>query len=330
MSRKSKKAYFDSLPDKDIGLFHSAWKTARRNFGNQFTFYLPGMIRYGRKKGKYPGLSITGDSCDLQCDHCKGHILASMIGVSSPRELKSATLKLAGSGVHGILLTGGSDLNGRLPWNRYLEVIKETKDQCGIFLSAHVGFPDLESCCQLKKAGVSQALIDVIGDEETAVRVCHLGGIYRVSEALNAITQSGLSLIPHIVAGLYYGKIRAEYQALELVRHYQPEALVIVVITPLKDTPMAHVSPPSPVEIGRLIATARLSMPATPISLGCERPRNIQGRMMEKLAILAGATRMAIWSSETVNMALKLGLEPRFQATCCSLAFKEDFRFTRP
>ena len=62
--------------------------------------------------------------------------------------------------------------------------------------------------------------------------------------------ESGLEWVPHIVAGLHYGTIRGEYEALDLIGRYNPAALVIVVITPLAGTPMANVTPPSPIEVG--------------------------------------------------------------------------------
>ncbi|RLG30090.1 radical SAM protein, partial [Methanosarcinales archaeon] len=219
---------------------------------------------------------------------------------------------------------------GRLPWEQYGETIKKITGVTPLFLSAHTGFIEPPAAKSLKQAGVIQALIDVMGDEETATRVYHLSGLEQVHRSLEGIKKSGLDLIPHIVAGLYYGNIRAEYEALEIIRRYRPKALVIVVLTPLKGTPMFHVSPPSPLEIGRLIARARLTMPEMPISLGCERPRNRDGWVMEKLAIRAGANRMAVWSDSAVQEAKNRGLRPRFQATCCSLSFRPEFDTTGP
>jgi hypothetical protein len=40
---------------------------------------------------------------------------------------------------------------------------------------------------------------------------------------------------------------------------------------------------------------------------------------------LGGVNRMAVWSEETVKFAKSFGLKPRFQPTCCSLAFRSDF-----
>ncbi|MBW1704181.1 MAG: radical SAM protein [Deltaproteobacteria bacterium] len=319
-----------NLSPEDRELFKSAWDTARANHGHKFTFYLPGMIRYGQIRGRYPAISLTGNRCDLKCEHCKGKLLEPMLKAEGPVHLIEISRRLAGNGAHGILLTGGSDLQGRLPWERYSRAIEKIGRETGLFMSAHTGFPDLASCRLLKKAGVKQGLIDIMGDEQTATRVYHLAGLKQVLDALAGIKKSGLQLIPHIVAGLWYGKLSAEYKALEIIRDYRPDALVIVVLTPLKGTPMAGVTPPSPLEIGRLIARARLLMPDVPISLGCERPRDRQGWQMEKLAIRAGTTRMAVWSEEAIREAEDLGLIPRFQPTCCSLSFIKDFSSSGP
>jgi hypothetical protein len=181
----------------------------------------------------------------------------------------------------------------------------------------------------LKKNGVRQALVDVMGDEETASSVYHLGGLQTVRDALESISQSGLQLAPHIVAGLHYGRMKGEEEALQMLSRYDPAVLVVVVLTALKGTPMAGIKPPSPLEVARLIAKARLLMPHLPISLGCERPRNKEGTELEKLALRAGITRMAVWSEEALEEASRLGLSSRFQPTCCSVDFAENYRMIR-
>ncbi len=313
------------IPREDRDLFNEAWRLARSRHGRDFTFYLPGMIRYGRERGRYPAISITGASCGLQCEHCRGRLLEPMIHVGDPAELLRAGRRLYSSGAHGLLLSGGSDSGGRLPWARYYDAIGRLARETGLFLSAHTGFPDAETCKLLREAGVRQALVDVMGDEPTARRVYHLRGLDTVPESLDAIAESGIPMVPHVVAGLYYGSIKGEQDALKIIKPYRPEAVVIVVLTPLPGTPMEGVTPPSPAAVARLIALGRLSMPDTPISLGCERPRNAQGRILESLALRAGATRMAVWSEDSVKQAVSLGLTPRFQYTCCSLGYRSDF-----
>ena len=315
------------LSSDDKALFKEAWEIARAEHGNAFTFYLPGMVRYGNLRGRYPALSITGDKCLLQCEHCRGKLLTPMLKADQPEAFLKAGLEQARKGASGLLLTGGSDGKGQLPWQRFFPVIQELSERTGLYLSAHTGFPDLDSCIRLKRAGVRQGLLDVMGDDRTAADVYHLEGLKPVLRGLKAVKESGLELVPHVVAGLQYGKIAAEKEALEIIRSFNPNALVVVVLTPLKGTPMEVVSYPEPVEVARLIASARVMMPHVPISLGCERPRNRDGWLMEKLAVRAGATRMAVWSDGAIEEACTLGLKPRFQATCCSVSFQGNFSF---
>jgi len=320
-----KKGSDNIIQKKDRDLFDQAWNVTRESHGSNFTFYLPGMIRYGKLRGLYPALSLTGDRCQLLCEHCKGLLLKPMIKATSPETLITKCLKLAHSGHSGVLLSGGSDLEGRLPWGKFYEAIQKIKTETDLFISVHSGFLDFSTAVALKETGVDQALIDVMGDEETAKKIYHLDSLQKVITSLENLFKSGLDVVPHIVAGLMYGKIHGEYNALHIISRFKPSSFVIVVLAPLKDTPMSGISPPSPIEIARLIATARLMMPQTSISLGCERPRNREGHIMEELAIQAGATRMAVWSAKALDMAEKLGLKPLFQPTCCSVPYREDF-----
>jgi|GEM_PF-53163 len=311
--------------EADRELFNQAWRVARDHHGNEVTFYLPGMIRYGNLRGLYPAISLTGDRCELLCEHCKGLLLKPMIPVTTPEALVDKCETLARSGRVGVLLSGGSDREGRLPWEMFYNAISTIKYEIGLFISIHSGFLDRSTAKSLKEAGVDQALIDIMGDEETARDIYHLDGLRTVINTLENLVSAGIAVVPHIVAGLMYGRMQGEYEALRTIARLRTASLVIVVLTPLKGTPMWGVSPPSPAEIGGLIASARLMMPRVPISLGCERPRTEEGQAMEELAIQAGVTRMAVWSRKTVDLAVSLGLRPRFQPTCCSVPYREDF-----
>ncbi len=313
------------IPEADRELFQRAWSLTREKHGDSFTFYLPGMIRYGDTRGLYPALSLTGDRCELMCEHCKGLLLDPMIPAGRPETLVGKCLKLARSGRVGVLLSGGSDAEGKLPWSRFYEAIYRIKSETNLYISVHCGFLDYNTASALKQAGVDQALIDVMGDEKTAREIYHLDGLARVTRSLEDLFRSGLQVVPHVVAGLMYGKIRGEYEAIRIISRFEPSALVIVVLTPLKGTPMATVSPLAPIDVARLIARARVVMPHTPISLGCERPRNNQGEPMEVLSLCAGVTRMAVWSEKTVDLAVNVGLQPLFQPTCCSVPYRRDY-----
>jgi lipoyl synthase len=156
------------LTAEDKRLFDAAWRLSRENHGETLDIYLPGMIRYGNVRGRYPAISITGNQCRLLCDHCRGLLLRPMLKAKDPDDLFKQCKALWRNGAHGVLLTGGSDPQGRLPWDNYLSAVQGIKSETDLFLSAHTGFPDYRTCCDLKEAGVTQGLIDVMGDNETA------------------------------------------------------------------------------------------------------------------------------------------------------------------
>ena len=292
-------------------------------FGRRLTLYLPGMFVLDGKRGRYPAISISGAGCVLQCDHCAGQILKPMLHAMTPEDLVETCKRLQAEGMEGCLITGGSDREGRLPWDRFLEAIAQVKDETGLHLSVHSGMVDKRTAVALKEAGVDQALLDVVGAEETFREVLHLeGGEVRMRRTLAALDAAGLEMIPHIVMGIHFGRILGERRALQMLIPFRPKLLVWVMFMPLRHTPMQGTNPLPPDEAAWLLAESRLLLPHTEISLGCARPRGRIRAEMERLAILAGVNRMALYSDETVEYARSLGLKVEFQGSCCSVAWQ--------
>ena len=308
------------------GRLERAAKTSWEYLGKSVTFYLPGMIKKGGDRGRYPCISLSGSHCELLCDHCKAQLLKPMIQAGDPEILYKKSISLWKRGALGILYTGGADLNGRINWAPFLSTIERIRDETGMFISVHSGLLDESTAKQLKKAGVSQALVDVVGDEDTFERVFHLSnGMNRLIKTLGAIRDADIDLAPHIVAGVDYGSIKGEYTALEIVSKFDPQCLVIVVLFPFSETPMASILPPRSYEIIDLFITGRSIMPSVPQSLGCEHPRNHDGVLLEKLAVACGVNRIAVHTEHAEAKARDMGLTVRYQKTCCSLPFLERF-----
>ena len=302
--------------------FEKRLKAAResswRHFGKKIVFYLPGMFVLNGVNGKYPAISITGNACALQCDHCQGKILGSMLQTPTPEQLVALCLELAAKGRHGVLISGGCDLWGRLPWDRFIPAIEEIKRRTDLFVSIHSGLLGEREAFGLKQVGVDQALIDVIGDDQTFKRMVHVSfGVERIHDAMVALQNVGLPMIPHIVCGLNYGRIKGEKQAVDMVAGFEVEQLVIVSLMSIPGTPVRRVIPPTAEAVADIIAEARSKMPATRISLGCARQRG--NTLLETLAIDAGVNRMALPSDEAVARAKSYDLEIRYQKTCCSV-----------
>ena len=303
-------------------MLNDKWAAAReiswREFGKRIVFYVPGMFKYNGIGGSYPCLSITGGKCELQCDHCKGSLLKDMIPAMTPDRLLGECLRMAENGVEGVLLSGGSDDQGRLPWIPFIPAIGEIKKRTSLFISIHSGLVDGETAVRLKGAGVDQALIDVVGDDETYKAVCHVPfGVSRIAATLEAFQKAGLPVIPHIVCGLHYGEIRGEMAAVDMIANFDVGQVVVVSLMRSRDA-LANARKVKAEEVAEVIAGLRFRKPRVIVSLGCARERG--NTRMEILALKAGVNRMALPSEETIQRALEYGLEVRYQRTCCSVS----------
>jgi uncharacterized radical SAM superfamily protein len=296
----------------------AARETSWANLGKEITLYLPGMFSYDGAKGRYPGISITGSDCALSCDHCGASILKTMIPAGKPADLVQKCIQLEKKGNHGVLLSGGCSKEGKLPWQEFVDAISEIKEKTNLFISVHSGLIGYKEAAALKKAGVDQALIDVIGDDETYRKVYHVPfGVAEIEKTMAALRNAGLSTIPHVVCGLDYGRITGEEAALEMISRFSVEQLVIVSLMPLTGTKMKKAVSPDAHEVAHIIAKARTLMPKTVMSLGCARQRG--NVLMETLAIDAGINRMALPSGDAILRAKHHGLEIHYQKTCCSV-----------
>jgi uncharacterized radical SAM superfamily protein len=241
-----------------------------------------------------------------------------MLQAPEPHMLVERCLEVEGRGGCGVLISGGCDQGGRLPWGKFIGAIKEVKGRTQLKVSVHCGFVDGEIARSLKEAGVDQVLVDVIGDDDTYREVYHLeSGVSRLLSSLEAIRGANVPIVPHIVCGIHFGQIRGERKAVEIVSTLSVPLAVFVSLMRIPDTPMWSVTPPADELVAELIADARLRMPETELSLGCARERGSD--RLEVLAIDAGINRLALPSDEARSRAEYYGLEVKYRKTCCSV-----------
>jgi uncharacterized radical SAM superfamily protein len=311
---------WDAVSASDLGsLLDQARDLSWEIHGRRLDCFIPGRMVYMGEQGEYPVVSLTADACALSCDHCSRKILKSMVPAPDPDALKTICRQLDAEGNAGVLLSGGSNGAGALPWGPFLDTIRWVKENTGLKISIHSGIIDTETALQLREAGIDQVLIDVIGSEETIRRVYHLpGGLSAMTASLNAWAATKLPLIPHIIVGLHYGRIEGEMEALEMVAQHPIASLVVVVLNPLRETPMADMPPPAPETVARFIAAARLRMPSVPIALSCGRPSGPHRAETDRLALRAGVNRIAMPAQAALSQAREMGLAITFHKTCCS------------
>ena len=219
-----------------------------------------------------------------------------------------------------MLVTGGCDTEGRLPWERFYDAIRMLKTHTSLKITVHSGFVTPEQARGLKDCGVDQALVDIMGDDATARSVYHLArGTRAVREALDSLVGCGLEVVPHVLFGLHYGEPRGESEALRIILDYPVRKYVIVVLMPARGTPMESVRPPARDAAAEFIARARIAMPDRRCGLGCARPGGHYKRDLDRLAVWAGVNSIAFPSDAATEEALRRGLNVSWKETCCSL-----------
>ncbi len=241
----------------------------------------------------------------------------------SPNDLIEKCRKVKESGGQGVLISGGSDSAGHVPIDRFADAIATVKKDFDLQVVVHTGLVSRKTAELLADAQIDAAMLDIIGDSGVAKSVYHLdNGPSRMKKTLMLFREYGVPTVPHILIGLDYGNLNGELEALEMISHTSPAAVVVIALSPLRNTPMAQVSPPSPVDIARVLTIARLSLQNIPLLLGCARPMGSHKIETDKLAIRSGVNGVALISQEGVDTARSLGLKPQFADVCCSLAYQ--------
>lgn len=312
-------------------VFDTAWTLSRSFCGNVLSAHVPGMFVVNGRRGRYRAVSITEDRCELGCEHCKGTLLKTMLHAGDAAALKKIGLQASARGDSGILISGGCDFGGKLPWDDFYGAIAYLKQHTSLKITVHTGIIDYSTALSLKHAGVDQALVDVIGDELTAALVYHLpNGVDLIKRSMENLARADLETVPHILFGLHYGMERGEAQALNTIGSFPIKKYVVVVLMPMPGTPMSEATPPSPVQVAMFLANARIKYPSLQSSLGCARPRGHYRRQLDVLAVRAGINSIALPSDRALEFARDKGLEIVFRESCCSLGQYDAPRPTWP
>jgi uncharacterized radical SAM superfamily protein len=321
---------FKSSPYQLTPLFDQAFKLSRTHFSDAIYFFVPGMVHFdtffysATDPYRFPSISVTGGKCYLNCEHCGRKILKNMVPATTPERLLKLCAKIQNKGGKGCLISGGSLTDGRVPLKVFIPTIKRVKKEMALDVVVHTGIVYPELAEALAEADIDAAMIDIIGSNETIRSVYHPDlTVNHFERSLSLLEKAGIPVVPHVVVGMHYGKLKGEKRALQIISKYKPAALVIVAFTPLEKTPMEHVKPPSPLDVARVILAARFMMPNIPLVLGCIRPGGEHKPKTDVLAIRGGSNGVAYPSGEGYNFAKKIGLQIRLSEECCALTYKD-------
>jgi len=173
---------------------------------------------------------------------------------------------------------------------------------------------------------VDAALIDIIGSDETTREIYQLNvSVADYDRSLRVLHESGIPLVPHVLVGLHYGKLKGEFEALEMIAKYAPSAVIVIALMPIHGTTMETAEPPNPIDIARVLVASRLMLPKIPLVLGCMRPKGKHKTETDMLAVKAGVNAIAFPAEQAIKLAESMHMEKSFSSLCCSQIF-EDLR----
>jgi uncharacterized radical SAM superfamily protein len=242
----------------------------------------------------------------------------------TPDVLRETCLKLASAGARGVLLSGGYNEEGYVPFEPFLDAIEQVKQETGLFISAHTGLMPGWLVREIGKAGVDLADFDLIGDDKTIEEVL---GIEREVEdyrkTLIELDRWLPHVVPHICIGLHAGELRGELFAVDMVSDLKLSTLVLLVLNPTSGTKFECVSQPKPTVVGEVVARARLRLPNSTLALGCMRPRGTERVEIELRGLRSGIDRVEIPERRTIEAAQTMGLNVKRLEACCAVPIEK-------
>lgn len=173
-------------------------------------FYYPGR--------KFPSMSVTGGRCALDCPHCRGRYLDDMEDVDGPDELYEYALRLEDRGANGFLLSGGCDERGKVPLYDFISCTRRIKEETDLLINVHTGLPDDDLLEGLSDSPIDIISYEMIGSKDT------IGLIYGIDASpsdyklgYDRLKENGMKVVPHITVGLHKGRLRGEFQAVDMI-----------------------------------------------------------------------------------------------------------------
>lgn len=300
-------------------LFKVTRALSHRQNGKIVNFYFTGSF--------FPALSVTGSECALRCKHCQTQLLQKLPAAKTPQKLVEICEKLSQRGAKGVLITGGCQLNGAVPISRFLGAVSEVKKKTGLMVIAHTGILDTKEARELVNAGLDGAAVDVVSSPQTTKSV--YGTEFNAEDygkTLRALETAKMHIVsPHVCVGLNFGKLTHESDSLHLITKIKPTTVVITALMPLKGTPMERVRV-APIDVAKVIIAAILMFPNIPITLGCARSKGPDREQIEKFAIQAGVTNIAIPSESAIQEAESFGLTIAGYGACCAVPPTASFK----
>ncbi|MBD3350346.1 MAG: hypothetical protein GF364_02565 [Candidatus Lokiarchaeota archaeon] len=282
-----------------------------QNFDNIITIFIPG--------SGFKSLSVTGNSCELSCEHCDRKYLEIMLDVSDESKLKEKLDQLVLKDYNGCLVSGGCTEDGKVPFLKLRNTLKEYRKNTNLIFNYHTGLLNEGEIKEFRQLDPHIVSFDFTLDNEIIHNIYHLNlkSAEDYKKTFNLLKENNIRVIPHITIGLNYGCVKKEFDSLVYLRDYKHDLIVFIILIPPVNNSAFRLVKKN--ELLDILVVARLMFPKTELSLGCMRPRGRNHQEYENFAIKAGINRMVIPSKETLDLLKKESYNILKFNACCAV-----------
>lgn len=285
-------------------LVQQAWEVRQAHFVDEIFFDFPTLTE---------SITLTGQSCALNCAHCGGHYLKGMRSISDIKAQRSVNSNYA---FRSALISGGCTLDGKVPFTQQLDFLHKLKE--GVRLNFHVGLLDGEEILLLKDLA-NVVSFDFVADPETIQEVYGLKkGLEDYSRVYKALREV-VPVMPHLTLGLRGGQWGGEEKALDVLEELGLDGLIFNVFIPTPGTRYAQKTPLPVEEVIRFLAGARRRFPDLSLVLGCMRPKGRYRQILDEASVALGLNRLVMPTPGARRLAGELGLRVIRGEECCAL-----------
>ena len=285
-------------------LVQQAWEVRQAHFADEIFFDFPTLTE---------SITLTGQSCALNCAHCGGHYLKGMRSISDIKAQRSVNSNYA---FRSALISGGCTLDGKVPFTQKLDFLHKLKE--GVRLNFHVGLLDGEEILLLKDLA-NVVSFDFVADPETIQEVYGLKkGLEDYSRVYKALREV-VPVMPHLTLGLRGGQWGGEEKALDVLEELGLDGLIFNVFIPTPGTRYAQKTPLPVEEVIRFLAGARRRFPDLSLALGCMRPKGRYRQILDEASVALGLNRLVMPTPGARRLAGELGLRVIRGEECCAL-----------
>lgn len=285
-------------------LVQHAWEVRQAHFADELFFDFPALTE---------SISLTGQSCALNCAHCEGHYLK---GMRSVAEIKAQGSPNSNYAFRSALISGGCTLEGKVPFTQQLDFLHKLKQE--VRLNFHVGLLDKNEILLLRDLA-NVVSFDFVADSETIQEVYGLKrGLEDYSRVYQALREV-VPVMPHLTLGLRGGQWGGEEKALDALEELGLDGLIFNVFIPTPGTRYALKQPLPVEEVIRFLAGARMRFPDISLALGCMRPKGRYRQILDEAAVALGLNRIVMPTPGARRLAGELGLRVIRGEECCAL-----------